>query len=86
MFKLTFLIVWILLVVVVLAEQEGLREVILLEDGTHIQIQQFSGPSKLAAPKHLFTTASVRVECPSMKVSLPVCVPGCNYSSSMPGI
>lgn len=45
----------------------GLREVLTLEDGTRIQIEEFPGFSKWALFKHMFTAATVHVHCPEHK-------------------
>ncbi|KAI3429490.1 hypothetical protein D9Q98_005579 [Chlorella vulgaris] len=45
----------------------GLLEVVRLDDGTVVQVQEFRGPSKAAALPHLFTNIRVEVHCPSHK-------------------
>ncbi|KAL4529975.1 hypothetical protein Ndes2437B_g08496 [Nannochloris sp. 'desiccata'] len=45
----------------------GLREILTLEDGTRIQVEEFPGVSKLAFLKHMFTSSTVHVRCPGYK-------------------
>jgi len=45
----------------------GLREILTLEDGTRIQVEEFPGASKWAMLKHMFTSSTVHVRCPGYK-------------------
>jgi hypothetical protein len=45
-----------------------LQQVVRLDDGTVIQVEEFRGPSKLAALTHLFTHMHVDISCPNHKV------------------
>jgi len=46
----------------------GVREVIQLDDGTDVLIQEFPGASKWAIAKHIFTSSTVIVQCPDTHV------------------
>jgi hypothetical protein len=45
-----------------------LQQVLRLDDGTVVQVEEFVGPSKATALPHLFTNSRVEVSCPSQKV------------------
>lgn len=70
-----------------------LKAVIRLDDGTHLQVQEFPGHSKWAGLKHYFTAATVHVQCPGHKASmiklqqpstLAFCCSGHSASSQLP--
>jgi hypothetical protein len=44
------------------------QQVVRLDDGTVVQVQEFRGPPKAAALPHLFSNVRVEVHCPSHKV------------------